>query len=353
MKSYRLRRVGDRARHVPFFIAVSVCLALCVCPFAGARAQAVRTQSIDLQPGWNAVYLEVDPQVSEPAELFAQTPVDIVAAYMAPGRGAQFVRNPSADMLSAYGWAVWYAPSRADAFLSTLHAIYGATPYLIHATTNVTLSLSGPAAPLRLAWTPDAYNFVGFPVQDPGAPTFQQFFAGSPAHQHNNIYRLVKGVWRQVLNPGSEAMRQGEAFWIHCRGRSDYTGPLEVSAPSVLGVNLTSRVGSELLFRNRTSHPVSFRVEHLVDPALPIPIGTTVRAVSEDARGVLELRVDLGVDAFVQEFPPVEGGKAIRLPLALRVQEAGPGERHSLLRVITDLGTIIYVPVTAGRDDLL
>jgi len=317
-----------------------------------SHAQALRSQVIALVPGWNAVYLEVDPVESDPAVLFAGSPVEVVASHASPKRGAQFVRNPTSDLLSTYGWAIWYSPSRPDAFLSTLFAVYGAKPYLIFAATNTTLEISGTAVPERLSWTPNAYNFVGFSVVSPGGPTFRQFFGGSPAHNHNKLYRLVNGIWRQSLNPASEAMRSGEAFWIYCDGRSDYPGPLEVSTRPVPGVTLSSRGGSQVTFRNRSGHPVSFAIEHLVDPELPIPISTPVQTLDEESGGLQTLSVHFESGYFRQEFPPLEAGQAIRLPLALRLQDAGPGVRHSLLKVTTDLGTVTYIPVTASRDDL-
>jgi hypothetical protein len=317
-----------------------------------AGAQAVRTQVLELRTGWNAVYFEIDPVDGEPALVFAGTPVEVVASHVSAGKGAQFVKNPSADLLSTYGWSVWYAPARPDAFLTTLHRIYGGKPYLIFSATNTTLELTGTPVPERVAWTPNAFNFVGFPVTPSGAPTFHQFFRGSRAHSHNKLYRLVNGTWRQVLNPGAESMRAGEAFWIYCTGRSDYPGPLEVITPTVAGVNLSSQSGSHILFRNRADHPVAFAIEHLTDPEQLIPISTPVRVLEEAADGLQTISVHFDAGYFRQEFPPLEPGRAIRLPLALRLQDAGPGMRHSLLKVTTDLGTVAYVPVTASRDDL-
>lgn len=315
-------------------------------------AQALRTQVITLQTGWNAVYLEVDPAVSDPTLLFAGTPVTVAASHVSPARGAQFVLDPSADMLSSYGWSIWYAPARPDSFLTTLYSIYGSKPYLLFSTTNSTLEISGFAVPERLSWTPDAYNFVGFAVVQPGASTFQQFFSGSPAHQHNKIYRLVNGTWRQTLSPGAESMRSGEAFWIYCDGRSDYTGPLQVTTRPASGVNLSSQGGSEVTFRNRTAHPLAFFVEHLTDPAFPIPISTPLRVLDEDTGDLATRSVHFDAGYFKQDFPALEAGQAISWPLALRLQDAGPGERYSLLKVTTELGTITYIPVTASRDDL-
>ncbi|HMP76321.1 MAG TPA: hypothetical protein PKE12_08505 [Kiritimatiellia bacterium] len=317
-----------------------------------AEAGLLRTQQIVLTPGWNAIYLELDPEVTDPAALFAGAPVDVVASYVAPKRGAQFVRNPSASLLSTYGWSVWYAPSRSDAFLTNLRAVYGAKPYLVHATTNATLEITGTVALERPNWTPNAYNFVGFTVASPGAPTFQQFFRGSAAHNHNKIYRLVDGTWRQVLDPGAQVMRAGEAFWIYCEGRSDYPGPLQATASTQKGLMLSSQGGGEVVFRNRTDHPVAFWVEHLTDPANPIPVSTPVLVMDEAAGGLTTLSVHFDADHFSQSFPALAAGRAMRLPLALRVQDAGPGVRHSVLKVASDLGTITYIPVVASRDDL-
>lgn len=327
----------------------------CAVALAGlprAEAQMVRTQRIDLNQGWNAVYLELDPSESDPAALFAGLPVDVVALYVMPSRGAQFVGNPGAGLLGAYGWLVWYSPARSDAFLTTLRGVYGAKPYLIHATSNVTLEISGPTALSALKWTPNAYNFVGFSVVSPGAPTFRQFFSGSPAHNHNKIYRLVDNTWRQVLDPSARAMRSGEAFWIYCDGRSDYPGPLEVGTRSHLGVTLSSQAGSDVVFKNRTDHPVSFHIEHLTDPAQPIPISTPVMALDEASGGLRTISVHFDAEHFEQDFPSLEAGKAIRLPLELRLQDAGPGLRQSLLKVVTDVGSVAYIPITATRDDL-
>ena len=318
---------------------------------ANLRAQALITQHLELKTGWNAVYLEVDPTASEPDVLFAGLPVDVVAT-LGTAPAAQFVLNAGVDLFKAVGWAVWYAPGRPDAFLSNLYAVQGNRPYLLHAATNFTLSVSGAAPPLLTVWTPDAFNFVGFRVQNPEAPTFGQFFAGSPAHGHNRIYRLADGLWRQVLDPGAETMRAGEAFWIYCQGASDYTGPLDVQAPSPFGLILSSQGGADLVVRNRTGHPVAFAVEHVCDPGAPVPLSVAVEALDAADGGLRPLSVNLPAGDWRQELPPLEAGRAIRLPFALRLQDIAPGTRHSLIRVVSDMGTLATIPVTATRDDL-
>ena len=110
----------QRCERTPSF--PSVLLILAVSLMAGRLpAQAIRTQTLALSAGWNAVYIEVDPADPAPAAVFAGVPVDAVATHDAVPSTAQFVQNPDADLSLAQGWAVWYAPSRPDAFLSNLY----------------------------------------------------------------------------------------------------------------------------------------------------------------------------------------------------------------------------------------
>jgi hypothetical protein len=318
---------------------------------SAAQQGGAIAQTITLSTGWNAVYLELDPADPAPGRVFAGLPVDAVATHDAVPAGGQFVKNPGVDLAQAQGWAVWYAPSRPDAFLSNLYEVQGAKAYLVHATTNATLALSGEVPPALAAWQPDAFNFVGFPLQAPGAPTFAQFFAGSPAHSPGRIYRLAGGKWRQVTAPSAESMRPGEAFWIFCNGASDYPGPLQVSTPSPFGLFLSPRGGSEIVFRNRTSHPVACRLAHTADPDAPVPLSVEIDVLDEAAGGMRKLWLHLPAGDWEQPLPPLEPGAAIRLPLKLRVQDMPPGERRSQITVLTDLGTRTVLSVTATGDN--
>ena len=174
-------------------------------------ADTTRTQTISIQEGWNAVYLEVFPADADPTVVFEQTPIDIAASYYGPISTAQFVSDPSANLLSQAGWGVWYSPARREAFLRTLHAIQGNQPYLLHSSRAFTWNVQGRVFPLSISWRPNAYNFVGFGVHPTAGPTFDQFFSGSHAHQHNELYRLHSGSWRRVLDPdgGGFALGRG------------------------------------------------------------------------------------------------------------------------------------------------
>lgn len=118
-----------------------------------AWGDATRVQSISMRAGWNAVFLEVQPEASKPAEVFAGLPVESVACFV-PGRlEAQYLRNPGDAPWRDEGWAVWHAPSRAEAFLSNLYDIQAGRALLILANADFDWTITGeaPSSPLQ-AW---------------------------------------------------------------------------------------------------------------------------------------------------------------------------------------------------------
>lgn len=144
MKSYLDGRTIHQA---PLAKAVHLLLFIAIVAVKAQGMMGLVTQNIELTSGWNAVFVEVDPMLTSTADLFREVPVDVVAGFSSAAKPAQFVVDPSSDMLKAYGWNVWYSPRRADHFLSNLGVIQGGKPYLIHATTNTRLVIEGTIAP--------------------------------------------------------------------------------------------------------------------------------------------------------------------------------------------------------------
>jgi hypothetical protein len=315
------------------------------------RCETTRTQTVQLRQGWNAVYLEVYPLDPDPAIVFSNAPIDIAAAYYAHASAAQFMGNPGADLFKKQGWGVWYARNRPDAFLKSLHAIYGQQGYLIHAKSDYTWNITGSAVPPDVHWEVDAYSFVGFSVSLQGPPTFAQFFAGSPAHAHNKIYRLTDGVWRRVLDPSAETLRSGEAFWIYCSGASKYQGPLAVETAVRSGLVLGSG-GDVLTLRNQTDHPVTPTVEHVPSGGSGVPLSITIQVVGAADAPVRSVAAPKPEGAWAQPLPALEAGAALRMPFEVRVEDVRSPVQSSLLRISTELGTETWIPVATTRPDL-
>jgi hypothetical protein len=328
-----------------------VILLLMICVWASAAwADTLRTQTITLNPGWNAVYLEVEPAASSPSVIMTNTPVDIVANFFDPGVSPQFISNPSVSLFKLAGWGVWYAESRPDAFLKSLHALYGRQAYLVHATSPCSLNITGTVIPAMIKWTPDAFNFVGFSVSASSPPTFAQFFAGSPALRHNKIYRLVNSVWRQVTDPAAELMRSGESFWIYCSGSSTYQGPLRVETTTSQGIVL-GRGGDNLVLRNESSVPIVPTLEHVASGADSVPLMVVVQVVGGTTAPVESVGVPKPDGSWSQSLPTMEAATSLKIPLEARVESMTLPVHKSLLKISTDIGSEVWIPVIGVRAD--
>jgi len=319
---------------------------------AAAAVSAVaqtRVQTVALEKGWNAVWLEVQPVDPSPADVFADASVDLVAGYAKPASEAQFVKNTAVNLQTLSGWNVWYAPHRADAPLSRLQQMSADMGYLVHALEPAVVTVRGTVTGAPFRWTPNRFNLAGFTVAAQGGPTFRQFFQGSAAHNHNKVYRLANGIWRQVLNTDAEAFRPGEAFWIFCNGASDFQGPLSVQANSPAGLALSGALPVEVAFRNASPHPLNIVLGLVTDEGnAALPLAAVVKAVLPNTAVPAGLPLDFPDGAWTQEFPPLEAGAGVSLPFALRIKEMAKGTYSGLLKVTTDLGTETWLPVQAG-----
>lgn len=88
-------------------------------------------QTIDLRPGWNAVYLEVEPNPRDTASVFAGLPIASVWAWNPRTSPVQFIQNPDELVPNQPGWLVFFPPSRPEAFLTNLFIVQANRAYLI------------------------------------------------------------------------------------------------------------------------------------------------------------------------------------------------------------------------------
>ena len=194
------------------------------------------TQTAVLQPGWNAVWLEVDPTNRAPTAAFAGLPLLSVWTWSERVSATDFIQNPATAGWNRNQWLGWFPTNRPEAPLANLFSIIPARAYLIHSgnPTPVTWQITGTVMPQPTTWTPNLYNLRGLPVDPQAPPTFRQFFQDSPAHWDpvNNtttpIYRLnTNGMW-SLVSP-DDTMNRGEAYWIYVNGASSYPAPFSLA----------------------------------------------------------------------------------------------------------------------------
>lgn len=191
-------------------------------------------QVVNLSPGWNAVWLEVQPQdpggqAKAPADVFNNPNIQIVATPKPlAGLSEFFASDPGA--ITTFNQDEWQQWKRNDpAGQNNLALIAGNQPYLVQVSggSDVRLDLSGKVSFHRPKWTPDRYNLVGFGLE--GTPTFDAFFGPSGTkHPVNRIFTLnsLTGSWELVS--GSAQMAPGKAYWVFSNGPSTYMGPVSV-----------------------------------------------------------------------------------------------------------------------------
>ncbi len=348
------KAVGHRnPRHLtgrPFRPAVlaSTVVLMLVAVLAEVLARPVsaatrRAQVLALQPGWNSVFLEVQPIVDLPEEVFRGRPVTVVACPLPGSQAEEFLRTPGDASWRSEHWAVWHAPGRPEAFLSNLHRIQARRAYLVHAMEAFTWRVEGEGRAAEIEWQPNSCTLTGLPVAPEGSLTFAEFFQGSAAHQPLRVLRLEAGEWRTLIDPGAQRVRAGEAYWIETQGASSHQGPIRLRLPArgELDFDLRGTV-AELDLKNVSAVPVRVRVETVGgEDALPIRRvfrrERSLEPVRETVTGVVEL----------PELPP-GASRALRLEPDRNAMRAVTAE--TLLRLSDGRGWERWIPVRARRE---
>ena len=303
------------------------------------------TQSITLDPGWNAVYLNVQPLANSPAEVFRNLPPgSSVWAWTGKHESVQFIQDPNETPIKIPLWlALFTAPDQAS--LNNLYSINSNSAYLVRlpgGSPPLTLDIVGRPTIRHKEWIPDSLNLVGFDFFSP--PTFEAFFASSPSHKNQPIYRLNNhsGAWEIVNNPATTPMRSGEAFWIRCQAGSDYQGPFTVEADGADGLNFGAGITSlKLTIANSTE--VESTISLAQDTSSPAAANPVILAHRH-----YDPTVGLVLTTPLSGMTPVTvkaNGSAV-ITLAVK-RGSFSGEAASVLEFSDGRGNRLRMPVTA------
>ena len=178
----------------------------------GTTAQAATvTQTIELEPGWNAIYLEVEPEINAIEQVFAGIPVASVWRWIPDDRPVSFIQDPDEELMTIDGWYGYFPAERPESVLTNLYNINANQAYLVklQGSSSRTLRVTGQPALRPMTWRTDDFQLTGFPVEPGNGPTFASWFAGSEAHQGQSIYRLENGQWSEITRPQIERIDSG------------------------------------------------------------------------------------------------------------------------------------------------
>lgn len=270
----RLTPLFSRLRHaagVSTFLVASTFVLLVP---STSRAQT-QTQTFELQPGWNAIWLEVDTPDHDPSQVFAGLPLISAWTWSDRVSATDFIQNPTSTGWNRAQWLAFLPPSSPESVLSNLRAILPHRAYLLRigGTRPVNWSVKGRPILRSADWAPDRYNLRGFPVDPAVAISFRTFFRSSPAHfntadqQLQPVYRLSPdGSWNLV--PPDALMRRGEACWVYSHGPSDFVAPFHIEASTGDTIDFDAiqrRVA--LTLHNRHSLTKEVQLDHVIsDP---------------------------------------------------------------------------------------
>jgi hypothetical protein len=232
------------------------------------------SQTFVLQPGWNSVFLEVRPEPNDAEEVFGGLPLASAWTWNSAGPKVEFIDDPTEQLVPSPQWLGYFPRPRPESILTNLFAVQANRAYLIKidGSVPVTWTVTGTPEVQDFRWAPDSFNLVGFPVDPQQEPTFGQFLAPSPSHAGQPIYRLVAGQWQEIASPFGTAIQSGEAYWVFCKGPSDYSGPISLEVEGGKRMDFAaSGDRSRVRIRNLTTAPASISITQLSSSA-PIPL---------------------------------------------------------------------------------
>ena len=325
--------------------ATSAFLALMILVLCNATAQTI-TQTIVLQLGWNAIYVEVQPVNQNPAAVFSDAAISKVWDFRDRTVAADFIQNAEESAWNTANWLL-YVPGPEGAVLNNLSAVQANRGYLVKVDGSVPIPLNITGTPVVRdpAWTPNAFNLKSFPVDPANPSTFASYFAAAPAHFNSAanalrpMYRLNStGSWVQVA--GTDLMKSGEAYWVYSEGASTFKAPVEISVGAGTSLNFGSTTETlSLSLRNRTASARSLLLENLQDasPGLLALEQFDVEQGSIWPDLPLSLSTNLPANA------------TLTLRLAVRRSAMTGNTYATILSIKDDQGTRQLVPILAGK----
>lgn len=221
-------------------------------------------QSVPLRPGWNAVYLTVQPTNNAIAAVLEGTLWTSVWYWKDRANPVEFIQDLSEAQWNEPDWLVHFRTNRVESFQNNLARLFSQQAYLIHIDESAdptVLEIWGEPSLPQQAWRPDSFNLTGLPIETGVTPTAKDYFEFSPAHYDSTtgsikpVYSLAPdGHWALLSN--TSTLQAGEAYWFYVRGGSTYVGPVEVSLPHGRGLLFTREVDAiPVTFINRSSVP--------------------------------------------------------------------------------------------------
>jgi len=343
----------------PFWLLLAA-WGLCSCPQAGAQWT---TQTVNLQQGWNAVHLQVQPLPAECDSVFANLPVESVWFWNQRFSTVEYITDPGALLPGQPDWLVYLPATSSNRPVANLFTLQGGRTYLIKTTAAINWQVRGKPAVRNTDWLANSFNLVGFRVSSNSPPTFQSFFAPSPAQAGQPVFRLNSaGGWTQVISPSTTMVNPGEAYWVRSSGASTYSGFHTVTFEQGRSLDFGRLLVEQTLrMRNTSSNATTFTVKPL---ASAVPPNTSFPAVAGEVplsywrQNLASNQIGWAPLPASLTSPSIPPGGEWLLRLAVRRPDMASfslpagyssAQYQSLLEISDALGGRELIPVTADK----
>ena len=325
------------------------------------------TQEIPLVPGWNAVYLTVQPEPVRCDQQFDGLPVNSVWKWHKRFASVEFDADPATPLPDDPHWLNWLPPDHPEYFLANLFELQGGSAYLIKVDETAApfvWSVKGKPAEPNNDWSEDDLNLVGFNVNPDQPPTFLDFFDYAPTipvfqQQEGKILHIQSdGVTERVRLPAIERLAAGKAYWVKSLEHTTFSGPIVVSSEQGDGLEYELAKSEAVLTLSNHSPTSQVTVTlECVSSEMPPPGQPEMAGEALLSRRMIDLSIPkIGWEPFDAPInETLEPGETRTLRLAVRWPDLAPytpvgtngATYQAIIKVTESTGTMkLMIPVT-------
>ncbi len=266
-----------------------------------------KTETMELVPGWNAIFVHVDPSQDGVDVLLQRTPVSQVWLWAPTPSATQFVSTVQGSSDFGSNWISWVA---SDPTNSNLQHLIGNAAYLVYVdavyndgtadrTVSVAepyiLSLKGKVIPPSYIWTVSGQNFLGFSNRPNSEPTFVDFFGLSDTLDNSatEVYEYPGGELgvtnpALVISPLERKVKRGQAYWVKDSDYNRFFGTFSVTLQDASGVHFDTSLTSYRIRLTNTANEAHTVTLELVASEVPADGSILVGAPPLLVRGDLD-----------------------------------------------------------------
>ena len=231
---------------------------------------SVLEQTISLNEGWNAVYLEVTPEESKTADVFENTSVIRIGCYSQYSYSSTIQYTKDGTPINGMP-AVFLSWDRDCQEAATLNTVIGGEVYLMYATSACTFKVVGTPVLPKLIWRDTSkedamMNLVGVSIDEGVEVTPRNYFGDGPYTQGGSSYTVFGTALETpyFLKMGTKGtLKSGSAVGVSGKQDGEWSGVFKVVLPQVNKLAFKDGILKNfMMIENTSSTNLKIRITH-------------------------------------------------------------------------------------------